>query len=942
MLHFTLLLLGFCIVTPLEIDPDLHFNQLRFPWGTNFKYHGQLHHNLARMWVVTKFNLPPINKFYFYHPPITPDCNFNISLNQTQKKPSKKRETASSPSLSAPLSDTFYQSRLRRMCEHSLPLFSLIQKREQFNRDQLINLVENDLYGTLHNLRTSQRSKRSVGLVISTVTGLVTLAVEAVGGYLQKKRNKAMAIAVDALRKAQLESYDKLQRHREDLLLYGTYSLKSTNAVLDTLQGMYTNQASLSDSLTHLDGQVWPILYSSTMGTSLYSSHLAMHAFTAAHRVDFLYQLLTEKIQRLVKGIATLSKGYLPPELFPPSFLRNISSRVAQELHKDHLSYKLAFEHESAYYDMPLATFSLDKDMNLIVTFPIFIVPFNHEPLSLFEIETVPVPINDQDPSAQSYSEVQVQKPYFAASDTSYIQLRSPELFRCKTVQNEYFCEETFMVKHPHHHTCESALYYNRSAELITAKCPFLFYHNRTITPSVLDGGDRLVLANVPVRHSPTCDPTRLTSLPKGTYSLTNRDILCNCTLQVELAFLPSDLGACNGHKSHIHFKEQSNIAFDTIFHDLLENSTHPPPTLDPANNMKLSHFNQFSINLTLPHNLSDHIDSLSELHAAFAQNISEAQKYNSDPYILSRDYQEKMQQIEALIGDQDQYFLGILNFKFCAFLSFLISLINMIIIGLLVKKYERLQTMTAALTILKTAHAISDSQIMAPNTHSPTEQPVQTEVICYDPLISGVLTGISTLSVIIVIWQQWKNKNLCRGYLYTNLFEIKLILGEATRYLPLKLRKMAGPLHRVGINMIPTPRQISLIHGWMWDTLTIDWTGILMTSGNETIQLPSTIIVPIRAKFKLRQILGDPSFTVSMALTQDNNWYDLSQSSQRMHTTPSACYSQQGATATPPQQVSPAPRPPESRPLLNLVNTRTNPSSDDSVQALSNMERQN
>ena len=34
--------------------------------------------------------------------------------------------------------------------------------------------------------------------------------------------------------------------------------------------------------------------------------------------------------------------------------------------------YRLAFDHESAYYDMQLATFSLDKYYNLIVTFPVF------------------------------------------------------------------------------------------------------------------------------------------------------------------------------------------------------------------------------------------------------------------------------------------------------------------------------------------------------------------------------------------------------------------------------------------------------------------------------------------------------------------------------------------------------------------------------------------
>ena len=83
---------------------------------------------------------------------------------------------------------------------------------------------------------------------------------------------------------------------------------------------MYTNQATLSNSVTDLDDLVWPILYSSGAGTSLYSSYLVMHAFTMAHRVDFLYRILTEKIQNLIKGIATLSKDTCPQNCFlPPS-----------------------------------------------------------------------------------------------------------------------------------------------------------------------------------------------------------------------------------------------------------------------------------------------------------------------------------------------------------------------------------------------------------------------------------------------------------------------------------------------------------------------------------------------------------------------------------------------------------------------------------------------
>ena len=55
------------------------------------------------------------------------------------------------------------------------------------------------------------------------------------------------------------------------------------------------------------------------------------------------------------------------------------------------------------------------------------------------------------------------------------------------------------------------------------------------------------------------------------------------------------------------------------------------------------------------------------------------------------------------------------------------------------------------------------------------------------------------------------------------------------------------------------------------------------MTSGNEIIQLPETIVVPFTAKFKVRQLLTAQKFSVSMALLQNNNWHDLNQRSHRL-----------------------------------------------------------
>ena len=89
---------------------------------------------------------------------------------------------------------------------------------------------------------------------------------------------------------------------------------------------------------------------------------------------------------------------------------------------KGHPTYALAAEHISHYRDMKLVTFAVDQQTHsLIVTFPVFIQDFRRPPLFLFEIETVPVPIPDKNVKADSYTQVQIGKPYIAVGSEYYM-----------------------------------------------------------------------------------------------------------------------------------------------------------------------------------------------------------------------------------------------------------------------------------------------------------------------------------------------------------------------------------------------------------------------------------------------------------------------------------------------------------------------------------------
>ena len=95
---------------------------------------------------------------------------------------------------------------------------------------------------------------------------------------------------------------------------------------------------------------------------------------------------------------------------------------------------------------MQLVAFGINKNKNLIIQFPAFVQPYTQQPLKLYQLETVPVPIIDQNTQTQSYTCLQVNKPYIALISETYISIRQQELRTCKRIGYKFYCKELFVV----------------------------------------------------------------------------------------------------------------------------------------------------------------------------------------------------------------------------------------------------------------------------------------------------------------------------------------------------------------------------------------------------------------------------------------------------------------------------------------------------------------
>ena len=262
-----------------------------------------------------------------------------------------------------------------------------------------------------------------------------------------------------------------------------------------------------------------------------------------------LYREFITQLRSYVSAIRILSKGYLPTTLITPSKLQGILAEIKKSLQHTNPDYTLVLERLHLCYNMQLVTFGINRDMNIVVQFPVFIQPYIQKPLVFLPIRNCPSSNTGHQHRSSILHPPACQQTLPCLNSETYRSLTHQELRSCKMIGNEFYCEELFIVKHKSSYSCESAIYFNLTTDIVRNICNFDFYYNRTdVTPTVLNGGDEIILANWPNNKHIICNinndiPVKIPSHP---YVLVNRSILCNCGIEADNHHLLELLAACD------------------------------------------------------------------------------------------------------------------------------------------------------------------------------------------------------------------------------------------------------------------------------------------------------------------------------------------------------------------------------------------------------------
>ena len=374
----------------IKIKLELQRNILNFGYGINYKYEGMLAHSFDRFYVVTKFMLPMIGDIKFSR------LNFDDTCAYMNKEYAPNMDSRK------------YLTELRTYCNKIKPFVSYYSRLIDSYNKTAYNILQNEIKPLL-----PQISRQKCGIITTLVSSFIGLAYEGISSFLQQKCENALHKAVNAMSNQANIQHNKLMKLDNTMLMYGIYNAETLEKLINTVHEIH-NVTSSHEKLFagEHNPSLFRMLYMDALGIQQYAINSLLFLRIIQDKYISLYRELIAQLHIYVSAIRILAKGYLPNTLLTPKRLQGILSEVKRSLHITNPDYTLVLDRLHLYYDVQLVTFGINRDMNIVIQFPVFIQPYTQKPLILYQLETVPVPILDKNIETQCYTHLKVNKPY--------------------------------------------------------------------------------------------------------------------------------------------------------------------------------------------------------------------------------------------------------------------------------------------------------------------------------------------------------------------------------------------------------------------------------------------------------------------------------------------------------------------------------------------------
>ena len=243
----------------ITLKPGTAMNKLFSGYGTNFRYIGEVKNGLDRVTVVTSIPIPKYSDIE-KRPIIFNNCTKDLWRQGARTKGQPQYETYTKCNRVLAQAK-FYLSQqeklqflLRQLLTHDLysVLPELDQTPSMYSHRPSYNIRPVNLPDPYETKFTAQTvndtaqigGRRGFGSILAkAIPGLITLAVESVSSYIKCRQQQRINTAVTRLRNDDNKIKNDLKQHKNELLMYGRYSLNSLKGIVNTINALHDRQS---------------------------------------------------------------------------------------------------------------------------------------------------------------------------------------------------------------------------------------------------------------------------------------------------------------------------------------------------------------------------------------------------------------------------------------------------------------------------------------------------------------------------------------------------------------------------------------------------------------------------------------------------------------------------------------------------------------------------
>ena len=250
-------------------------------------------------------------------------------------------------------------------------------------------------------------------------------------------------------------------------------------------------------------------------------------------RIHRQYVRYKSALDNTLIGIEHLNSGYLTHFILDPKILAKYLEVIEDDLEETAPEFEPVFTNVYQYYGNSLISFTNMID-DLLLQLPILIKLKVQVPMSLFSIETAPVPLDAETylGKKREYTQIIPETELIALTENNYIPLTQAQISLCAKIGYMYYCEYAHLLKKHMEHTCMSAIYYDQGSDVKVKQCKTIITFDTIPESKILDAGDLLILSNLQKPWTIACkDSSRVFETEYSTYRILNRSELCKCSL---------------------------------------------------------------------------------------------------------------------------------------------------------------------------------------------------------------------------------------------------------------------------------------------------------------------------------------------------------------------------------------------------------------------------